>query len=128
MLVFVTWVVGGRLAFLLARQITNPLRVLAGVASQMAGGNLSTRTALQSRDELGQLGDAFNQMADAIQKREAGAMQEDRAACLAAGMDDYVSKPVRVDELVGALRKCRSLTEPANGITESQKAQAIGES
>ena len=43
----------------------------------------------------------------------ANAMREDREKCLAAGMDDYVSKPVRVDELVGALNKCRPLVEPS---------------
>jgi CheY-like chemotaxis protein len=34
----------------------------------------------------------------------ANAMQGDREQCLAAGMDDYVTKPIRVDQLVEALQ------------------------
>jgi HPt (histidine-containing phosphotransfer) domain-containing protein len=37
----------------------------------------------------------------------ANAMQGDREMCLEAGMDDYISKPIRMEELVRALSKCR---------------------
>jgi CheY-like chemotaxis protein len=33
----------------------------------------------------------------------ANAMQGDRDMCLAAGMDDYITKPIRVERLVEAL-------------------------
>jgi len=36
----------------------------------------------------------------------ASAMQEDRQACFDAGMDDYVSKPIRLSTLEAALEKC----------------------
>ncbi|HEY73611.1 MAG: hypothetical protein DRI81_14765 [Chloroflexi bacterium] len=44
----------------------------------------------------------------------ASAMPEDKDACYTAGMDDYVSKPVQVDELVKALHKCKAIKDNVN--------------
>ena len=38
----------------------------------------------------------------------ANAMIEDREACFAAGMDDYLAKPVRPEELANALTRAHS--------------------
>jgi CheY-like chemotaxis protein len=34
----------------------------------------------------------------------ANAMQGDREQCIAAGMDDYISKPIRMHDLLSALQ------------------------
>jgi len=49
----------------------------------------------------------------------AGAMQGDRQNFLEAGMDDYISKPVRINELVQALLKDQSIDYGQNIESES---------
>jgi PAS domain S-box-containing protein len=46
----------------------------------------------------------------------ANALPEDREACLAAGMDDYVAKPIRSDELAEALRRARPVRPSGEGV------------
>ncbi len=61
----------------------------------------------------------------------ANALKEDRTACLQAGMDDYISKPIQVEELVNALWKQREGHPPpqkpglANNSVEAAAAPAV---
>lgn len=54
-----------------AASVLRPIRRLAGAAAAIAGGDLSTRVRASSRDELGQLGDSFDVMAEQIQAQTA---------------------------------------------------------
>jgi putative nucleotidyltransferase with HDIG domain len=66
---------------LLARRITNPLRELAALSTAMAGGDFSRRVPVSSRNELGQLAENFNTMAEEIGRTVASlrlALQQNR--------------------------------------------------
>ena len=58
-------------------------------------------------------------------------MQGDREKCLSAGMDDYISKPIRVEELVQCLNQCQSSSENPESlplVDETLPPEELGES
>ncbi len=58
------------LGVLLSRRILNPIGALTAAARQMELGDLSQRVAIRSQDEIGELAQAFNAMADGLSRLE----------------------------------------------------------
>jgi signal transduction histidine kinase len=61
--IFLAVVVG----LVVSRGLTAPLRELTQVAGWMSSGDLSTRAPVRGKDEIGQLGGQFNQMAERLE-------------------------------------------------------------
>jgi signal transduction histidine kinase len=58
------------LALLLSRRIVSPVEALTVAAHNMEKGDLSQRVDVHSSDEIGELGRAFNAMADSLNRQE----------------------------------------------------------
>ncbi len=56
----------------------------------------------------------------------ANATKKDRQQCMDAGMDDYLSKPVRFDDLVEALQRSRSREKHAQARRPVPRKNAPG--
>jgi signal transduction histidine kinase len=58
------------LSLLLARQIAKPVRALTTAARRVGSGDFDQRVPVRTRDELGELAEAFNSMAEAVGRQE----------------------------------------------------------
>lgn len=63
-------VLAGVLSFLLTRRVLSPLSQMIGITQKIASGDYTGRVPIPSRDEVGQLATAFNQMAESLQRVE----------------------------------------------------------
>jgi signal transduction histidine kinase len=61
-----TLIVGALLAWAISRQVTQPLAELTAATNDLSTGEYDRRVSIDRGDELGQLGDAFNLMAQRI--------------------------------------------------------------
>jgi methyl-accepting chemotaxis protein len=72
-------------SYLIARSISQPVILIAQTASRIATGELHHQVSIRKRDEIGQLGDSFNQMTENLRKmveseRESKRILEDTVA------------------------------------------------
>lgn len=58
------------LCLIILRQILKPMRALLDAVHQMSAGKYDTRVTVRSGDEVGQLSQAFNEMATSIQQQD----------------------------------------------------------
>jgi two-component system sensor histidine kinase BaeS len=58
------------LSFIMMRRVLGPLMRMTRISGQIAAGDFSARVPAGTRDEVGQLADAFNQMAASLEKIE----------------------------------------------------------
>ncbi len=80
LIVLVTLLVALAIFVQLHRNLVRPVARLTEVAGEFARGNLGARSALEGRDEIGKLGQTFNDMAERIQQHSRGLESEVRKA------------------------------------------------
>jgi PAS domain S-box-containing protein len=108
----------------LALRIGRPLRRLRITAEAMAGGDLDRRAGLDRQDEAGELGRAFDHMADRLQASIRRA--NEREAGIRAVMDSVADAIVTFDE-GGAIDSCNLAAERLFGYTAAEMVgQSIG--
>ena len=58
------------LSYVVSTRMTRPLVSMTGAAKRLEGGDLSERVEVESEDEIGQLGEAFNHLAETLERQE----------------------------------------------------------
>ena len=101
------------MAFLIGRSVSKPLRRMMTMVEGVQAGDLGSRTGLESRDEFGRLGQALDDMVEALERNQAeiqessraleGAMDEARSAA-ATAEERRAYLQTRVDVILEAMR------------------------
>jgi signal transduction histidine kinase len=84
--------------YLFGRTLINPILVLKRATHAVAAGQLGARVDIRSRDEFGDLGDAFNTMADRLVQLQEDVKRQERQAMfgrVAAGLVHDLSHPIQ---------------------------------
>jgi two-component system phosphate regulon sensor histidine kinase PhoR len=118
----ITSVLAALLAILIAERTVRPIRHLTREAARMAEGDLSATVVPSSRDEIGQLGHAFNRMATEL-KDEMEAVGEEKRL-LATVLSRMADGAIITD---GA-EQVRLINPAAAGLLGTTESEAVGRS
>jgi signal transduction histidine kinase len=142
------WLLAGSIAVVLAaivgwwvsRRISQPIVALTRVTAAMSAGDLSTRSRVTGRDEIGTLAHSFNEMADQVEETittlrrfVSDAAHELHSPLTALQTDLELSasetEPVRRDELIAqAQQQALRLRELADSLLDLSRVEAAGRS
>ena len=87
----ITILLTAALAWVIANRTTRPVRELTGTVNRMAAGDLSARLIPATQDEIGQLTNAFNHMAEQLQdKINALTAEQNRVSVILEHMADGI--------------------------------------
>jgi signal transduction histidine kinase len=84
--------------FVFGRSFINPILTLKRGTQGLASGNLETRVDIRTGDEFGELGDAFNTMADRLVELQENVKRQERHAMfgrIAAGLVHDLAHPIQ---------------------------------
>ncbi|MGH2794616.1 MAG: sensor histidine kinase, partial [Actinomycetota bacterium] len=101
------------LAWLLSGRVTRPIRALTRAARQVRGGDLSVRATVDLPDEVGTLGEAFNEMATSLKR-----MTDD----LRGAADEEANLRARMEAIMQSMGDALVATDTAGTVVAFNRA------
>jgi len=94
----------------LSRSITGPLRAMTDLAQEMARGVFGRRVPVDTKDELGELGEAINLLAENLERSLADLQEErDKFQSIVSGIDEGVIAASKDSQLLWINSQAREL-------------------
>ncbi len=70
LLALVVFILAAIISYFVVKKMTRPINQIATASARFARGDFSSRVPVQSKDEIGEMTSAFNNMADSLEKSE----------------------------------------------------------
>jgi rsbT co-antagonist protein RsbR len=110
-LTLITLIIAASIGFVAVRRVVRPIQNLAAIARAISASDLSRDAATTSRDELGDLGNAFNTMTARLRSLLADLEQRvtDRTAALEAALNEVQTRAVEQERLLAENTRQREM-------------------